>query len=53
MGKSKPIKDLKDPKTEMATIENPFQSLYRKMLAVSIDYSSYIDPKTKGDEFIK
>lgn len=53
MGNSKPIKDIEDLKTELTTIENQFQSLYRKMLAVAMDYSSYIDPKTKGDTIYK
>lgn len=53
MGKSKPIKDIEDLETELATIENQFQSLYRKMLAVAMDYSSYIDPKTKGGAIYK
>lgn len=53
MGNSKPINDIEDLGRELATIENQFLSLYRKMLAVAMDYSSYIDPKTKGDTIYK
>jgi hypothetical protein len=53
MDKSKPIKDIEDYKVEMQLIDKKFDSFYYNMLAVAMDYNSYIDPRIKNDSIYK
>ena len=47
MTKSKPIFDSEKLKDEMQVFDKKFQSVYYNMIAVALDYKSYIDPKIK------
>ncbi|KYC45306.1 MAG: hypothetical protein AMQ74_01904 [Candidatus Methanofastidiosum methylothiophilum] len=53
MDKSKPIQDIEDLKLEMQLIDKKFDSFYYNMLAVAMDYKSYIDPRIKNDSIYK
>jgi hypothetical protein len=48
MTNSRPIIDSGELKDEMQEFEKKFQSVYYNLIAVALDYKSYIDPKIKN-----
>ena len=51
MNKAKQIKDTQEINAELVSLNQQFQSFYNKMLAIAMDYKSYMDPKA-SDDFI-
>jgi hypothetical protein len=53
MDKNLPIKDIEDITKELASLNEQFKSFYYKMLAIAMDYKSYINPKARDNDIYK
>jgi hypothetical protein len=53
MDKKLPTKDISDINKELLSLNEQFQSFYNKMLAVAMDYNSYLDPKAKNNDIYR
>lgn len=53
MDNTLPTKDITDIKVELTSLNEQFQSFYYKMIAVAMDYKSYIDPKASDNDIYK
>jgi hypothetical protein len=47
------IKDIEDISKELKSLNEQFHSFYYKMLAVAMDYKSYIDPNARNNDIYK
>lgn len=53
MDKELPTKDIEDINKELLLLNEQFQSFYHKMLAVAMDYKTYIDPNASDNDIYK
>lgn len=53
MENSLPTKDIEDLDKELKSLNDQFKSVYYKMIAVAMDYKSYIDHKASDNEIFK
>jgi len=53
MDNNLPIKDIEDINKELKSLQDQFESFYYKMIAVALDYKSYIDHRASDNEIYK